>query len=65
MYIQYDCINASACTADAVINSKRSHSSRFTDCNDFSDPRLILSHPDTYWMTGNVVGVDGGEDIAG
>jgi len=25
----------------------------------------VLSHPDTYWMTGNVLGVDGGEDIAG
>ncbi len=23
------------------------------------------THPDTYWITGNVIGVDGGEDIVG
>jgi NAD(P)-dependent dehydrogenase (short-subunit alcohol dehydrogenase family) len=23
----------------------------------------VLCHPNTYWMTGNVIGVDGGEDI--
>ena len=26
---------------------------------------VVLSHPDTYWITGNVIGVDGGEDIVG
>ena len=26
---------------------------------------VVLSHPDTYWMTGNVIGVDGGEEIVG
>jgi NAD(P)-dependent dehydrogenase (short-subunit alcohol dehydrogenase family) len=25
----------------------------------------VLSHPNTYWITGNVIGVDGGEDITG
>jgi len=25
----------------------------------------VLAHPDTYWITGNVIGVDGGEDIVG
>jgi hypothetical protein len=25
----------------------------------------VLSHPDTYWITGNVIGVDGGEEIVG
>jgi NAD(P)-dependent dehydrogenase (short-subunit alcohol dehydrogenase family) len=25
----------------------------------------VLAHPDTYWITGNVIGVDGGEDITG
>ncbi|MDA2914825.1 SDR family oxidoreductase, partial [Acidobacteriia bacterium AH_259_A11_L15] len=23
----------------------------------------VLIHPNTYWMTGNVIGLDGGEDI--
>jgi hypothetical protein len=23
----------------------------------------VLCHPDTHWVTGNVIGVDGGEDI--
>jgi enoyl-[acyl-carrier protein] reductase III len=26
---------------------------------------VVPSHPDTYWITGNVIGVDGGEDITG
>jgi len=26
---------------------------------------VVLTHPDTYWITGNVIGVDGGEDIVG
>jgi len=26
---------------------------------------VVLSHPDTYWITGNVIGVDGGEEIVG
>jgi hypothetical protein len=26
---------------------------------------VVFSHPDTYWMTGNVIGVDGGEEIVG
>jgi hypothetical protein len=25
----------------------------------------VLSHPDTHWITGNVIGVDGGEEIVG
>jgi hypothetical protein len=25
----------------------------------------VLSHPDTYWMTGNTINVDGGEMIVG
>ena len=29
------------------------------------DADVDLSHPDTYWITGNVIGVDGGEDITG
>jgi hypothetical protein len=23
----------------------------------------VLSHPDTAWITGNTIGVDGGEDV--
>ena len=26
---------------------------------------VVLSHPDTHWITGNVIGVDGGEEIVG
>jgi len=26
---------------------------------------VALSRPGTHWMTGNVIGVDGGEDVVG
>jgi hypothetical protein len=26
---------------------------------------VVLAHPDTHWITGNMIGVDGGEDIVG
>jgi hypothetical protein len=26
---------------------------------------VAFSHSGTYWMTGNVLGVDGGEDVVG
>jgi len=25
----------------------------------------VLAHADTHWITGNVIGVDGGEEIVG
>lgn len=38
---------------------------RLTTVEDVAKAIVVLSHPDTYWMTGNVIGVDGGEDIVG
>jgi NAD(P)-dependent dehydrogenase (short-subunit alcohol dehydrogenase family) len=36
-----------------------------TTVDDVAKAIVVLSHPDTYWMTGNVIGVDGGEEIVG
>src|SRR6266540_5402718 len=44
---------------------RRNPSGRLTTTEDVARAIVVLSHPDTYWMTGNVLGVDGGEDIAG
>jgi enoyl-[acyl-carrier protein] reductase III len=38
---------------------------RLTTPDDVARALVVLSHPDTHWMTGNVLGVDGGEDIVG
>lgn len=38
---------------------------RLTTCADVAAGIVALSQPGTHWMTGNVIGVDGGEDIAG
>ena len=38
---------------------------RLTTTEDVAKAIVVLSHPDTYWMTGNVIGVDGGEEIVG
>ena len=38
---------------------------RLTAPEDVATALLALSRPETYWMTGNVIGVDGGEDIVG
>jgi enoyl-[acyl-carrier protein] reductase III len=38
---------------------------RLTTTEDVARAIVVLSHPDTYWITGNVIGVDGGEDIVG
>ena len=38
---------------------------RLTTPEDVARAIAVLSHPDTYWMTGNVIGVDGGEDVVG
>ena len=40
-------------------------SRRLTTTDDVARAIVVLSHPDTYWITGNVIGVDGGEDITG
>ncbi len=38
-------------------------SGRLTTPQDVAATLIALSRPETYWMTGNVIGVDGGEDI--
>ena len=38
---------------------------RLTTPIDVAKAIAILSHPDTYWLTGNVINVDGGEIIVG
>ncbi|MFQ5816415.1 MAG: enoyl-ACP reductase [Terriglobia bacterium] len=38
---------------------------RLTTPADVAAAVGVLVHPNTYWMTGNVIGVDGGEDIVG
>src|SRR5262245_63830661 len=40
-------------------------SGRLTTPDDVARALVVLSHSDTYWITGNVIGVDGGEDITG
>ena len=38
---------------------------RITTPQDVAAAIGALAHPNTYWITGNVIGVDGGEDIVG
>jgi NAD(P)-dependent dehydrogenase (short-subunit alcohol dehydrogenase family) len=45
--------------------NRRNPSGRLTTTDDVARALVVLAHPDTYWMTGNVIGVDGGEDIVG
>src|SRR5574337_442322 len=40
-------------------------SGRLTTPEDVAAALVVLSRPETYWVTGNVIGVDGGEDIVG
>ena len=44
---------------------RRNPSGRLTTPEDVAKAIVVLSHPDTYWITGNVIGVDGGEEIVG
>lgn len=43
----------------------RNPSGRLTEPEDVAQCLLDLARPGTYWMTGNVLRVDGGEDICG
>ena len=45
--------------------TERNPHRRMTTVEDVARAIVVLSHPDTYWMTGNVIGVDGGEEIVG
>lgn len=47
------------------IAAQRNPSKRLTTPQDIGKAIAILCHRDTYWMTGNTLGVDGGEDIVG
>ena len=38
---------------------------RLTRPEDVAKAIVLLAHPDTAWVTGNVIGVDGGEEIVG
>jgi NAD(P)-dependent dehydrogenase (short-subunit alcohol dehydrogenase family) len=44
---------------------RRNPSGRLTTPDDVARALVVLAHPDTAWITGNVIGVDGGEDIVG
>jgi NAD(P)-dependent dehydrogenase (short-subunit alcohol dehydrogenase family) len=44
---------------------RRNPSGRMTTPEDVARAIVVLAHPDTYWITGNVIGVDGGEEIVG
>jgi NAD(P)-dependent dehydrogenase (short-subunit alcohol dehydrogenase family) len=52
---------------EAIIDmaKRRNPSGRLTTPDDVARAIVALSHPDTYWITGNVIGVDGGEEIVG
>jgi enoyl-[acyl-carrier-protein] reductase (NADH) len=45
--------------------TRRNPHGRLTTPEDVARAIVVLSHPDTYWITGNVIGVDGGEDVVG
>jgi NAD(P)-dependent dehydrogenase (short-subunit alcohol dehydrogenase family) len=42
---------------------RRNPSGRLTTPEDVARAIVVLTHPDTAWVTGNVIGVDGGEDV--
>jgi enoyl-[acyl-carrier-protein] reductase (NADH) len=44
---------------------RRNPSQRLTTTADVAAAVALLSHPMSGWITGNVINVDGGEDIAG
>jgi len=44
---------------------KKNPSGRLTKPADVARTIAVLSHPNTYWMTGNTINVDGGEMIVG
>jgi NAD(P)-dependent dehydrogenase (short-subunit alcohol dehydrogenase family) len=45
--------------------TRRNPHGRLTTTDDVARALVVLSHPDMHWVTGNVIGVDGGEDIVG
>lgn len=53
--------------SDAMIDSAASRNphKRLTTPEDVAQALVALARPETHWITGNVIGVDGGEEIAG
>jgi NAD(P)-dependent dehydrogenase (short-subunit alcohol dehydrogenase family) len=47
------------------ISEERNPCGRLTTPADVASAIAVFSQPGTYWMTGNVIRVDGGEDIVG
>lgn len=47
------------------VAKERNPYGRLTTPEDVASAIVALSHPGTYWITGNVIGADGGEDIMG
>jgi len=47
------------------VATQRNPFHRLTTCADVAAGIVALSQPGTHWMTGNVIGVDGGEDVVG
>ena len=52
---------------EKLITSALQHNphGRLTTPQDVAAAIGLLSHPNAYWISGNVIGVDGGEDIVG
>jgi NAD(P)-dependent dehydrogenase (short-subunit alcohol dehydrogenase family) len=48
-----------------VSAAQRNPHKRLTTPEDVAQALVALARPETYWITGNVIGVDGGEEIAG
>ena len=44
---------------------RRNPHKRLTTPDDVAQAMVVLSMPEAHWITGNVIGVDGGEEIAG
>lgn len=49
----------------ADLARSRNPHGRMTTPQDVAAAIGVLAHPNTYWITGNVIGVDGGEDVVG
>ena len=45
--------------------AERNPHHRLTTTDHVARAYVVLSHADPHWITGNVIGVDGGEEIAG
>ncbi len=53
------------CEEMIEMSKRRNPFHRLTTPQDVADAVSVLMHAKTQWMTGNVIGVDGGEDIVG